>query len=153
MGDSGIFKASLSRAMALCSKREYCRDDIYSKLQQWGAGENDCNKILRALVSEKFIDELRYSKAFAKDKFSYNKWGRIKIAANLRIKKIPPEIIKEALASIDNDKYLQILNDLISSHRKRIKARNQYELKGKLMRFALAKGFESGLIYDLLNDT
>lgn len=150
MGDSELFKAALSKAMALCSKREYCREDIRLKLNDWGLGDNDSGRVLATLVSEKFIDEKRYSRAFARDKFNYNKWGKIKISALLRMKRIPPETISEALASIDQDLYLQTLKDLISSHRKHVRAKNQFEMNGKLLRFALSKGFESSLVYDIL---
>lgn len=150
MGDSELFKAALSKAMALCSKREYCREDIRLKLNDWGLGDNDSGRVLATLVSEKFIDEKRYSRAFARDKFNYNKWGKIKISALLRMKRIPSETISEALASIDQDLYLQTLKDLISSHRKHVRAKNQFEMNGKLLRFALSKGFESSLVYDIL---
>ncbi len=150
MGDSELFKAALSKAMALCSKREYCREDIRLKLNDWGLGDNESGEILATLVSEKFIDEKRYTRAFARDKFNYNKWGKIKISALLRMKRIPSETISEALASIDQDLYLQTLKDLISSHRKHVRAKNQFEMNGKLLRFALSKGFESSLVYDIL---
>lgn len=150
MGDSELFKAAFSKEMALCSKREYCREDIRLKLNDWGLGDNDSGRVLATLVSEKFIDEKRYSRAFARDKFNYNKWGKIKISALLRMKRIPSETISEALASIDQDLYLQTLKDLISSHRKHVRAKNQFEMNGKLLRFALSKGFESSLVYDIL---
>lgn len=151
MSDSDIYKASLSKAMALCSKREYCREEIRLKLRDWGMNENAIQKIINTLIAEKFIDENRYSRAFTRDKFNYNKWGRIKIAASLRMKRIPSEIISEALESIDYDLYVQTLKDLVSSHRRSVKAKNQYEMKGKLMRFALSKGFENSLVYEILN--
>ena len=46
---------------------------------------------------------------------------------------------------------LILIKNLITSHRKTIKAKNQYDLKGKLLRYGLSKGFESNLLYDLLN--
>jgi hypothetical protein len=42
---------------------------------------------------------------------------------------------------------------MISSQRRKVKAKNQYDLKGKLLRFGLSRGFESHLLYDLLNET
>lgn len=151
MNGSDLYKACLSKAMALCSKREYCREEIRQKLADWGAGETEIKSIMDVLLKEKFIDERRYATAFTRDKFRYNKWGKIKIAANLRMKRIPQEIISEALDAIDYDEYVQSLKDLIVIHRKSIKAKNQWELKGKLIRFALSRGFENGLIYEVLN--
>ncbi len=150
MAENELYKTALSKAMSLCSKREYCTDDIMSKLQSWGIGENDNDKIIINLIKENFINEKRYAEAFVKDKFRYNKWGKVKIRAFLKTKKIPGEIIKSALDSIDNETYRKTIEDLISVHRRTVKAKNQYDLKGKLLRYGLSKGFESDLLYDLL---
>jgi len=153
MSDNTLFKIALNKAMALCSQREYCSHDIYSKLQAWGVGEDDIIKIIDLLKKDKFINEERYAKAFSRDKFNYNKWGKIKIASHLRSKSIPGEIINTALDSIDSEAYIKVINDLIAVHKKSVKAKNQYDLKGKLLRYGLSKGFESNLLYDILNET
>ena len=152
MGETPLYKMALDKAMAQCSRREYCCDDIRKKLISWGVCNSDAEKIINALIKENFINESRYATAFVRDKFIYNKWGKIKIASHLKIRKIPSGIISSALDSIDNDVYLKLLTDLISDHRKRIKAKNSYELKAKLLRYGLSKGFENSLLYDILNE-
>jgi regulatory protein len=152
MPENSLFKTALSKAMAQCSRREFCKDDIRNKLQTWNIGDNDIEKIIEILINEKFIDENRYARAFVRDKFTYNKWGKIKIAAHLKIKRIPSEIIKTALDSIDIDVYTKCISELIASHRRSVKSKNQYDLKAKLMRYGLSKGFESSTLYNLLND-
>ena len=104
------------------------------------------------LIKENFINESRYAAAFVRDKFKYNKWGKVKIAAHLGAKKLPPDIISTALDSIDNEQYIRIVRGIIEGHRKTVKAKNQYDLKAKLLRYGLSKGFESSLLYDILND-
>jgi regulatory protein len=153
MSESELYKTALSKTMAQCSRREYCCSDIRDKLISWSVSQKDIEKILILLLHENFINEQRYSNAFVKDKFNYNKWGKIKIAAHLKAKKIPGEIINTALNSIDYDLYLKGLKDLISGHRRSVKAKNQYDLKAKLLRYGLSKGFESSLLYDILNET
>jgi regulatory protein len=61
-------------------------------------------------------------------------------------------LIESALASLDNDHYKQTIKDILVSHRKFIKAKNQYDLKGNLLRYGLSKGFESNILYDILNE-
>ncbi len=153
MNENSLYGTLLSKAMALCSKREYCTDDIRSKLRSWGAGETDSEKIISALIRENFLNETRYASAFVRDKFNYNKWGKVKIAAHLRAKQISPGIITSALDLIDNALYMKTMKEIISSHRRHVKAKNQFDLKGKLLRFGLSKGFESNLLYDILNDS
>jgi len=137
--------------MALCSRREYCVDDILSKLHSWGLGETECGRVITLLIREKFIDEKRYAEAFVRDKFRYNKWGKVKIRSILKLKKIPGEIITNALNSIDHDLYKKTLEELLTIHRKSVKSKSPYDLKGKLLRYGLSKGFESEMLYDLLS--
>jgi len=152
MTENNQYNAFLSRAMMLCSQREYCIDDISGKLEQWGVKESDRERIINTLVKENFINEKRYSEAFVRDKFKYNRWGKVKIGTHLRLKKITADIIKSALDSIDGEEYNKAMREIIFSHRRSVKAKNRYDLKGKLLRFGLSKGFESSLLYDLLND-
>ena len=150
MDEKVQFKTALTRAMRICSQREFCINDIETKLESWGVAMSNTQKIIDALLKENFINEERYSKAFAKDKFNYNKWGKIKIASHLKAKRISSETIRLALDSIDNDLYLNTIKITLETRKKSIKAKNNYELKAKLIRFGLSKGFESSLLYEAL---
>ncbi|HUX95903.1 MAG TPA: regulatory protein RecX [Bacteroidales bacterium] len=152
MAENTLFKTALTKAMSQCSRRELCKSEIESRLESWGVSESDSMKIINVLIKENFINEERYTRAFVRDKFNYNKWGKIKIAAHLKTKKISSEAIKNGLDSIDNDLYINTLKALLASHRRSVKAKNQYDLKAKMIRFGLSRGFESSLLYDLLND-
>src|SRR5450759_350799 len=152
MSENSIFGIALNKAMTLCSRQELCSEDIRNKLLKWGIVNNDIEKIITILIKENFISEPRFATAFVRDKFNYNKWGKVKIAAHLRVKKLPPDIIRAALDSIDNEQYTKMLNDLINDHRRSVKAKNLYDLKAKLLRYGLSKGFESSLLYYMLND-
>ena len=150
MAENALYKTSLSKSMALCSRREYCVNDIRSKLELWGVATIDIEKIIALLKTENFINEERFATAFVRDKFTYNKWGKAKIAIHLRMKRIQGDIIKSALDCIDDETYIRVLKDLIANHRRTVKSKNQYDLKSKQLRFALSKGFESSLVYDVL---
>lgn len=152
MSEKEIFTASLDRSRAQCSRKELCCDDIRKKLSLWGVADKDIEKIIGILIRENFINEPRYAKAFVTDKFKYNKWGKVKIAAHLKSKKLPPDIIGPALDSIDHDQYTKLIRGLLEGHRRSVKAKNQYDLKSKLLHYGLSKGFESSLLYDILNE-
>ncbi|MDR2886949.1 MAG: RecX family transcriptional regulator [Bacteroidales bacterium] len=152
MEEKPHLKTALTKAMQICSRQEYCISDIEKKLEQWEVSKPDMYEITDILQKENFINEERYATAFAKDKFNYNKWGKIKIASHMKIKKIPMTIIDMALDSIDSSRYITTLETIIKTHRKSVKAKNSYELKAKLMRFGLSRGFESSLLYELLGN-
>jgi regulatory protein len=152
MAEIEISKTALSKAMALCAGREQCKKDIRQKLITWDVPGQDADRIIDKLVRENFINEERYAGAYVKDKFTCNRWGKVKITSHLRAKGIPAAVINKALDSIDNETYTKILRNLLSGHSAKIKAKNQYDLKAKLLRFGMSKGFESELLYDMLND-
>jgi regulatory protein len=152
MSENPLVKTALNKAMALCAGREYCSSDINAKLESWGLNDTEVNSVISMLIKDDFINDKRYAEAFVRDKYHHNKWGKVKIASHLKAKKIASELISSALASLDEDQYRQMARDTIDSHRKHVKAKNQYDLKGKLLRFGLSKGFESNLLYDILNE-
>jgi regulatory protein len=150
MAGNSLIDIAINKGMSLCAGREYCYSEIRQKLISWGVKNEDFEKILKILSDGKFIDEERYAIAFTKDKFRYNKWGKIKIGSALKMKRIPDEKINIALNTIDGDEYLDVLRNIIEKQKRTVKAKNQYDLKGKILRHALSKGFESRLVYDLL---
>lgn len=133
---------ALNRMAGYCSAAEHCKAEVSEKLQKWGLPYEAVNRIIDRLVVEKFIDEERYCRAFVNDKFRFAKWGKMKIAQGLYMKKIPSDVAWRHLNEIDEEEYLSILRDLLASKRKSIHAKDDYELNGKLMRFAVSRGFE-----------
>ena len=52
---------------------------------------------------------------------------------------------------IDEDKYAEILDEIVEKKRKTIKKGTDYEIRAKLLRHALSRGFEYDLIASKLN--
>ena len=132
---------ALNRVASYCSTAEHCRAEINEKLQRWGIAYETIARILDQLEAEKFIDDERFCRAFVNDKFRFSKWGKMKIAQGLYMKKIPSDVVWRYLNEIDEEEYLSV-RDLLASKRKSIHASDDYELNGKLMRFAISRGFE-----------
>ncbi len=147
------YKTALSKAMAICSKKEYCKAEIVQKLQKWNLEEKHINSLINKLLEDNFINEERYAEAFVKDKFRFNKWGKIKIKSHLRLKKIEEDLIYKALNLIDDEDYTNTIENLVLSKKKSIKARNDFEQKQKLLRFLAQRGFEPGLVSEIIDRT
>ncbi len=144
------YQKALNKAMYLCSKTEKCKSDLRQKLYDWKVNPTDYDKIISQLEEQKFIDEERFVKYYVREKFEFNKWGKIKIRTMLVSKKIPEKIINQELEKISKEKYLEILTGLIEQKRKLIKNTDEYAIKNKLLRFAASKGFELDLILSIL---
>ena len=132
MAKNILFNTALNKAMAMCANREMCNSDITQKLISWGIGVDASEKILNLLTQGKFIDEERYAVAFVKDRFRYNKWGKLKIGAALKMKKIPGEIISKALESINDEEYIDLLKSIIIKRRKTVKAEAAHSRQNSL---------------------
>ena len=124
-------ETAYARAAAACARREYCRADWLRKLAAGGLEDAACRQVVERLVSEGFIDELRYARAFVHDKAAYNRWGMLKIKQALRLKGLSAEVVEAALG---------------------IRAPSAYELRGKLMRFAAGRGFEPDCIFRVIDE-
>lgn len=120
------------------------------RLRQWEVAESEINIILHELVQQKFIDEKRFAHFYARDKFRFNRWGKIKIAFMLKAKKIPQDIIDSALSEIDPEQYLDTIKKLLTEKARKTKFVNEFDKKGKLTRFARGRGFEFELINKVL---
>lgn len=137
-----VVKDIYNWATAACAARECCVTEIASKLLRKGVPSEAVDALTDRLVSEGFIDHARYARAYASDKFRFERWGRIKIRYSLRHLQIPDELIDSALAEISEADYREALHQFLESKARTTKARNDYELYQKLVRAALARGFE-----------
>ena len=141
--------------MALCSRREYCRKEILAKLTRLEA--EDPTGIVETLCRERYIDELRYATAFARDKSSLQGWGSLKIRVALQAKGIPAETIAAALGEIDAPAAEERLASLLRTKLRSLRGEPDEAARyRKLLRFGLGRGYDYEQIkrtYDNLRTT
>ena len=136
----------LHKAASYCSISEHCVSEVEEKLTAWGVSITDKQKIIDKLISEDFINEKRFCAYFVKDKFRFNKWGKIKISYALKQKGLSNELINSALSTIDEGEYQEMLASILKTKLIGLKFEYEYEKQGKLFRFAQSRGFESNVI-------
>ena len=144
-------KTALVKAQNLCANQEKCEFDIRKKLKDWKAKPEDFDEIIELLKKEQFIDEQRYAISYAKEKYIFNKWGKIKIEFTLKQKNIPYNFIQKAFQEIDENKYEKILENELIKKFKSLKDTDEYTIKSKLVRYGLSKGFENGKVFDIVS--
>lgn len=140
----------LRRTAALCVRKEYCASEIVQKLRAKGATPEQADQLLERLQHEGYTDDLRYARAFVSDKFRFDHWGRLKIAAALRAKALPSHLIDEALHDIDEADYEAAIASFIQSRRRTLKAPDAHTLALKVARAAVNRGYEPHRVFDLL---
>lgn len=132
-----------------CIQAERCCAEVSQKLQLWGATEEQAERIVAHLLQERYVDEARFSVAFARDKMRYNHWGRVKILHALTEKGISRTQAQDALQQLDEEEYAGMLQKVLRDKWRQVKGKNDYECRQKLIRFALGRGFE---MHEVLNE-
>lgn len=140
-------KQAKVKAESFCAYQERAQQEVRDKLYEWGLHEVDVEQIISELISENFLNEERFAKAYVLGKFRLKSWGKIKIKQHLKQKRVSDPLIKIALREIDLDDYSSRLDDLIQKHTKADLSKISLVEKAKLVRFLQSKGYESDIIF------
>lgn len=139
----------------LCSRREYCSSDIRRKALT--ALDNDregADKVMDLLIKDKYVDDYRYSCAYARDKASIAGWGPSKIRYMLSSKGVDRDVIDRAMLEIDESKADQRLDRLVRSRYASL--RNDPQVRVKLLRYVVGRGYSydeaSSVIDELMKE-
>lgn len=137
------YERALERLVMQCSIREVCLFDARAMLKRWEVTEEDTERIIELVVSNQFIDNERYAAAYVQDKSRFGTWGSYKIRNALRLKQIDSDIIDNALEEyVDTEMMTEKIEREISRKAATVGYKDLYDLKNKLMRFALSRGYE-----------
>ena len=143
---------ALEKARKYCAYQERSQQEVRIKLRQWQIRNEDAEGIIAKLIEEKFLNEERFAIAFAGGKFRIKKWGRIKIEIELRKKGVSEYCINIALSQINEKDYLKTLKEIILKKENELKKENYLVKKKKIIQFAISKGFESEIVFGIINE-
>lgn len=138
------------KAQNSCAYQERCQQEMRDKLYEWGLYSNDVENIIANLISDNFLNEERFAKAFAGGKFRIKKWGKVKIKIELKRRKISDYCIKKGMQEIDDADYIKTLKTILA---KKLKENSKGKLQVrnyKAAQYAMSRGFESDLIWETI---
>lgn len=144
-------KETTEKIQSFCALQDRCQWEVENKMRQWGVEEYIIENIVTDLILEKFIDEQRFSESFCRGKFRIKRWGKVKIKNELTLRKISFSCIQKGLEQINDKEYYSVLKELYEKKKSSIKDKNQFIKKGKIVKYLQQKGFESNLIWQLIN--
>lgn len=138
------------RMRRLCSRREYCRSDIFRKAVTALDGDKVAAEDLVARLEDgKYIDDARYAEAYARDKSSLTGWGAAKIRYMLSMKGVAKDVIDAAMDRIDGGKSEARLEKLMDNRYRTLKDDPQCRLK--MLRFGIGRGYAYDEVEAVLN--
>jgi regulatory protein len=138
------------KAQLSCAYQERCQQEMRDKLYEWGLFSNDVENIIANLISDNFLNEERFAKAYAGGKFRIKKWGRIKIRIELKKRKISDYCIRKGMLEIEESDYLKTLKEIIAKKLKEI-PKGKIQIRNyKAAQYAISRGFESDLVWEAI---
>ena len=143
---------AIERIKNYCALQDRCQWDVLQKLREWGLQQATKDHILEILITDKFIDEERFSISFCRGKFRIKNWGKRKIVNELKRKQISSICINTGLKEIDEKEYNLVLVKLFYQKESSIKDKNQFIRRTKIANFLIQRGFENNLVWDKIRE-
>ena len=133
-----------------CSYQDRCHQEVRTKLISLKIYGDDLEEVITELINEDFLNEERYARSYARGKFRIKKWGRNKIKQNLQQRRISAYCIKKGMEEIDEETYLQTLEELIMTQLVKHSELSTLLRKDKVIKYVSGRGYEAGLIFPII---
>ena len=137
---------ALLKLSALCARAEHSSGEMLEKMRRWQLSEDARERVLDRLIDEKFVDDERFARLFVREKIRFDRWGRRKIEQALYQKGVASDISHRVLDEVDDETYVAELKKLIAAKRRSVQAESDYEMRAKLTKYALGRGFDYNVI-------
>ncbi|WP_044171877.1 regulatory protein RecX [Flectobacillus major] len=144
-------KEALKKAANFCAYQERTHREVKERLDEWGIWGDEADEIVVWLIENNYLNEERFAKVFAGSKFRVKQWGRLKIRQELKMRGVSDYCLQMGMNEIDDDDYINTLQQLITKKQAEIKDTNPLVVKQKLLRYTLSKGYEQDLVWEVLN--
>ena len=141
---------ALRKAASFCAYQERTQQEVRDRLNEWDIYGDDAEEVIAELISQNYLNEERFAKAFAGGKFRVKGWGKRKIQQHLKQRGITGYNLNQAMNEIAPDDYRTTLTALLDKKRQSLRDDNPLVIKQKLVRFALSRGYETDLIFSVL---
>lgn len=138
---------------AYCAYRERSQYEVRQRLYHYGLYTDAVNESIAKLIQDNYLNEERFARSFVRGKFSIKKWGRVKIRQALYPHQLSEYILKKAFAEIEETDYLKALEEVIAKKSREVKIKNEFQRKGKIAQYAIGRGFEPDLVWEVLKKT
>ncbi len=134
-----------------CVYQDRCHVEVEKKLNAINMVSEAQEVIIIHLIQHNFLNEERFAKSFARGKFKIKKWGKYKIKNELKYRKISAYNIKTAMLEINDDAYLETIENLVVKKLKSLNEKNIFIKKKKILNYLLQKGYVFSDVIGVLN--
>lgn len=144
----------LQKAASYCAYQERTQDEVRQRLKKWNVWGDEADELIAELISMNYLSEERFAKTYAGGKFRMKNWGRMKIRQELNRRGLSQYSIEKGMGEIEDKAYVENLKTLLVKKKNLLlkTESDPFKLKQKLVRFALGKGYESELVWKVVEE-
>ena len=143
---------ALAKIQLYCAYQERSHQEVKNKLFDYGLYSTQVDEIIAQLITEGFLNEERFAKAFAGGKFRIKKWGRKKIENELKFLGLSKRNIATGLKEIEGPDYRKTLKNLLKRKSEQSTETNLFKKRDKLASYAIGKGYEPELVWEMIKE-
>ena len=143
---------ALIKAASFCAYQERCHKELKEKLAEWGIYGLEADELMVKLIELNYLNEERFACAFAGGKFRVKQWGKLRIKQELKLRDISDYCINKGLKEIEDPDYRDTLREVLEKKLSSLGKLKAPEAKNKAYKYALSRGFEPNLIWELLSE-
>lgn len=145
-------KTALEKGARYCAYQERSQQEVRDKLYGIGVAGSLVEDIIAELIQQDFINEERFARSWAGGKFRIKGWGRVKIRKGLQLKRVSEYCIRAGLKEIDETAYREKLRSILEEKLNAFSGSNSFLQKRKAAAYAISRGYEPELVWDLLRE-
>ncbi len=143
---------ALAKIQRYCAYQERSHKEVKTRLYDFGLYGTQVDEIISQLITDGFLNEERFAKAYAGGKFRMKKWGKLKIKNELEFLGLTKNCIQRGLKEIEPQDYSKTLKTLIKKKTAEINEENRFKKRDKVARFVIGKGYEPELVWEYVKD-
>jgi len=132
-----------------CIYQDRCHKEVREKLYSMRMIPEAIEQITIHLIEEKYLNEERFARSFARGKFKTKKWGKIRIIRELRIREISKIIIDLGLKEINEEDYIATFQALAEKRIAQLTTESdKYKKRKKFADYLQYRGWPMHWIYE-----
>ena len=142
MSESSITKEqAIIKLQHYCAYQERCHQEVRNKLIKLNVYGDDLEHVISSLISEGFLNEERYARAYVRGKARIKRWGKMKILGQLKARQISEYCIRKGFEELDPSMNMENIRHWVKKVEQDYKNMEPYLLNRKIVVFLNNKGF------------
>jgi regulatory protein len=128
----------------ILSRRDHSRKELKDKAYKKGYSGGFIEEILDEFEQKEYIDDRKFAKKYAADKFEFNDWGPYKIRTQLFKKGISKSVVEQVVQdTFGNEAIKESMILLITKKKRRYQREPEDKRRKKVFDFLMRKGYDT----------